>query len=562
VKKKFLLLLLVITLCIAMVSCRTGGLNNQNINYQAGTLIHKNNDDIMDKGPVKGGTLNLYITEPDTLNPIITGNANIRDMSDLIFEPLIKLDKTQKPVPALAKKWDVSSDGLTWTFYMREGVNWHDGIPFTAEDVEFTFSTILNHNLNSIYKSKLQNITTFAAIDRNTFRIILKRPNSFTPELMTFPIIAKHSFAGENIINASANMSPNGTGPFKFRSYNKNSTIKLVANDKWWNSDNPDKRYPNLPYLAEIDVKIFNNTKDAINAFQTGDIDVTSVAIGESGKYQGRSDLILKRFIGSKFDFIAFNNTKPSLSDKTVRQAIAYAIDRHKIINDLIPGEAVVSDLPIIPGSWLNESSSTGYSFNKEKLRGILTQNNWKQDHEGYWYKYINGLYTPLSFELLVNQDNQIRLKVAQKIMEQLGLMGFKINIKKAAGEELIRLVNSRRYDMAILGCTVSNPMDISYLYASSSSQHIGSDVLIPNISAYSNPVVDNYFYEIAKEAELTKRNKLFSSMRDVINNDVPYLGLYFYNESTLYNKRLRGDISPYLWNKSNNITKWYLPLR
>lgn len=534
----------------------------QNINYESSTLIRKSNDDIMDKGPIKGGTLKLYTTVPDTLNPVLTGNANVRDICSLIFEPLIKLDKNQKPVPVLANKWDVSGDGLTWTFIMREGILWHDGIPFTAEDVEFTFSTILNPNFNSIYKTKLQNVTTFAAVNRNTFRIILKRPNSFTPELMTFPIIPKHSFAGENLASASANMAPNGTGPFKFQSFNKGSSIKLTANDKWWNSSNPDKKLPNLPYLTEIEVKVFNNSKDAFNAFQTGDIDVTSVGIGESGKYQGRSDLALKRYVGNKFDFLAFNTSRPALSDKSARQAIAYAIDRHKIINDLIHGEAVVSDLPIIPGSWQNESNSSGYSFDKEKVKEVLSKSGWKADKEGNWYKYIYGAYTPLNFELLVNQDNEIRLKAAQKIVEQLGTMGIKVNIRKAAGEELLRRVNSREYDIAMLGCTISNPMDLSYLYSSSSAYYNGSEVQTNNFSSYSNPVVDNYLYEIVKENDFTKRSNLFASMREVLNTDVPYLGLYFYNDSILYNKRLKGDISPYLWNKFSDITKWYIPLK
>ena len=559
--KKFLLLILVASFEIGAVSCSPYGTGMQNTNDVSATLIQKNYDDIMDKGPIKGGTLKLFTTVPDTLNPILTGNANVRDLCSLIFESLVNLDKTQKPVPGLAKKWDVSNDGLTWTFYMREGVLWHDGTPFSAEDVEFTFSTILNASLNSIDRVKLQNVTTFTAVDRNTFRIILKRPNSFTPELMTFPIIPKHSFTGENIASAPANMAPIGTGPFKFQSYNKDTMIKLAANDKWWNAANSDKKFPNIPYLAEIEVKVFNNTKDAINAFQTGDIDVTSVGIGESSKYRGRTDLILKRYVGKNFEFIAFNTTKPAFLDKSARQAIAYAIDRHKIVNDLMPGEAIVSEIPVVPGTWLNESNTMVYSLNKDKAKEILFQNGWKQDREG-WYKYIFGMYTPLTFELLVNQDNETRLKAAQKIVEQLGEIGIRVRVKKVAWEDALRLINSKSYDMAMIGCTVSLPSDISNLYSSSTARTGGSEIMGPNISGYNNPVIDNYLYEIMKENDMEKRNSLFSSMKDVLNADVPYLGLYFYNQSTLYNKRLRGDISPYMWNKTSDLTKWYLPIR
>jgi peptide/nickel transport system substrate-binding protein len=108
--------------------------------------------DIMDKGPVRGGNLRLFSTVPDTLNPILTKNLYVKDFSELIFESMTKLDKSQKPIPVLADKWEVSQDGLTWVFYLRNDVVWQDGTPFTAEDVEFTLKNILDPKVDTIYK--------------------------------------------------------------------------------------------------------------------------------------------------------------------------------------------------------------------------------------------------------------------------------------------------------------------------------------------------------------------------------------------------------------------------
>jgi len=110
-------------------------------------------DDVLDTGPVKNGVLNLFSTEPDTLNPILTSNAYVKEYSCFVFESLVRLDGNQKAVPLLAESWEGSDDGLVWTFYLKENIYWHDGIPFSAEDVEFTASVIMNAGVNSPYKT-------------------------------------------------------------------------------------------------------------------------------------------------------------------------------------------------------------------------------------------------------------------------------------------------------------------------------------------------------------------------------------------------------------------------
>lgn len=560
--KKILLMMSAISISLGMVSCSLVGSLTKNSNYEPGAIINKKNtDDIMDRGPVKGGTLKLFSTVPNTLNPILTGNIFVRDFCELIFESMVVLDRSQKPLPGLAKRWEVSNDGLTWTFYMRENVLWHDGIPFTSEDVEFTFETILNPGINSVYKTNLQNITTFAAIDRNTFRIVLKKPNSFTPEQMVIPIIPKHHFSGEDILKSPRSMNPIGTGPYKFQSYKQNENLKLVSNNNWWNAKNPDKNFPDMPYLAEVEVKIYGSTKEVINSFQAGDVDVASIGVGESGKYRGRTDLILKRYTGNNFEFVAFNLSKPAFADRSVRQAIAYGVDRLKIINDLLPGEAVVSDIPVIPGTWLNDSNTMVYALNKDKAREVLIQNGWRADRE-IFYKYVNGIYTPLNFELLVNDDNETRCKAADKIAEHLREIGFKVQVKKVKWEDELRYLNTKRYDMALLGCNVSSPADIANLYATPVAAVESNGVPTSNVSGYSNPQVDSYLKDMLKEFDSGRRKSIFTNLKDTVNNDVPYLGLYFYNKSILYNKKLRGDISPHLWNKFSDVTKWYIPVK
>lgn len=561
--RRGIVILLAFIINFSLTSCQVSQGYSQNEQKQINFDIDKNDDDTIDKGPVKGGVLKIFSTYPDTLNPVVTNNIYVQNFSSLIFESLVKIGKDQRAIPVLADSWEVTGAGLVWTFHIRENVLWHDSKPLTAEDVEFTFETILNSNSNSVYKKNLQNITSFAAINRNTFRIILRKPNSFTAEFMSFPIIPKHYFSKTGMLKPTEDLIPIGTGPYKFHSYKKDNYIKLIANDRWWNSKNSNKDYPDFPYISEVNIKLYKDAGNAISAFQTRDVDVICIDNIEYDKYSGRSDLTIKKFPGRNFEFLAFNHLKPVLADKSVRQAIAYAIDKGKIINDILPGKVVPSDIPLIPGTWLNDTGNVFYDYDREKAGEILTNNGWKEGKSSL-FKSINGIKMPLKLELLVNDDNELRHKVAESISEQLKEVGIEIEVTPISWDEEIKRINTRKFDMAIIGCTVPSIPDVSFLYS-----YNYLPPLLPagaagawNIAGYDNARVAAYIEKIFSESDKDRKKALFINMRQVLNEEVPYIGLYFYNNAVLYSRSIRGDINPYVWDKLNNIAEWYIPVK
>ena len=554
VRKKFILLLASAILALNITSCRIQ--ENSRIMGQAeNQYTKKNTDDVMDRGPVRGGTLKLFSTRPDTLNPILTNNLYVQKFSRLIFEGMVALDKKQKPVPVLVNHWDISNDGLTWTFHVRDNVMWHDNMALSAEDMEFTIETIMNGNLNSPYKKNVQNIAAFAAVNKNTLRLVLKKPNSFTAELMTFPILPKHYFVGEDMARTQRNMNPVGTGPYKFQSYSDESEIRLGTNENWWNSRNPVKNAPMLPYIAEISIRIYNTRSDSVAAFQAKDIDAAMIDLNDFVKFSGRSDLTMRRYPGKNFDFVAFDLTKPALWEKGVRQAISYAVDKVRLVNDVVPGEAVAADLPVLPDSWLNDGSRIYYGYDLNKAKELLAQNGWKKEGD-VLYKFINGNITYLNFDMLVNEDNDIRYRFATRIAEQLKEIGIRVQVKKLQWDEELRQISSKRYDMALLGCSVSSIPDISFAY-STSEIYSGR-----NTAGYSNPAVDSYLEQILAENDSSKKKALFLNMKDIVNDEAPYIGLCFYNVGMVYNKRIRGSMNPHIWDEINDLPAWYIPVR
>lgn len=544
-------LILIICINILITSCSVLNIREEDGSDENEYNFLVSKDDVIDIGPVRGGVLKLYSTTPDTLNPILTNNKYIRDYSAFVYESLVTLDKSQKAVPMLAKSWEVSNDGLTWTFYLQEEVYWHDNTPFTAEDVEFTINAIIS-SPNSSYKPNINNITMFSAIDRKTFRIVLKNPNSFTAELMTFPILPKHYFAGGEIATSPKNNSPIGTGPYKFAEYSPGQYIKLKSNEDWWKGQQDNNSDLKVPYIQEIEILLYDKTKSSTEAFQGGDVDVLTVDRSLWSKYNGRMDITMKKYTSNKFEYIAFNLSNRILKLPEVRQALAYAIDKTKIINELMPGEAVASDLPLIPDTWLNDTNAVFYNHDKEKAKKLLEDSGWRES-DGVLYNRINGVNTALKLEMLVNEDNAMRLKVAEEIKNQLKEIGIELEIKKVKWEDELKSIEKKKFDMVFIGCQITSIPDISFLYSSESGQL--------NISGYKNDEVDEYLKKIMIENNEDTKKSYYSKLKELINQDVPYLGLYFYNDAVVYSKRIKGEFNPYLWNQYFDFVRWYTPM-
>ncbi|NLD49874.1 MAG: peptide ABC transporter substrate-binding protein, partial [Clostridiaceae bacterium] len=504
-RRKIFILVAIFIMNLLLPSCSVMNEPQEPSNNNENIFMNGNMDDVLDTGPVKGGILNLFSTAPDTLNPITTNNAYVKDYSRFIFESLVTINKAQEPVPLLAENWTVSYNGLEWTFFIRRGVNWHDSIPLSAEDVEFTINTIMDPSVNSHYKTNVRNISSVNIIDDYTIKITLNTPNSFTPEMMTFPIIPKHYFLGEDMLTSQKNYKPVGTGPYEFAEYRENEHIKFKNNDKWWagkesvkkdkewESQGKESRIESLPYIIEINIKIYGKDKSIDNAFQSKEVDLITMDREEWTRYSGRSDITLKKYPGNEYEFIAFNLSNNILKEKEVREAIAYSVDKLKLIDKFMPGEAVAADIPVIPDTWLYNTNVLSYTVNTSKARQILMDAGWKEN-KGVLYKNINGVYTTLKLEMLVNDDNDLRLKVAEQIKEQLAQTGIELNIKKVKWDDEFKRIKSRKFDMVFLGCTVTSIPDISFMY---SSGQIGTGF---NIAGYKNETVDDYFEKILSE--------------------------------------------------------------
>ncbi|MDF2988574.1 MAG: ABC-type dipeptide transport system, periplasmic component [Eubacterium sp.] len=574
-KKTIRILSLLICISILLSACTVNLKRKAEVEEE----IYEDKYDVIDKGPVKGGTVRLFTTPVDTLNPILTNNIYVQDFLGLMFEGLYALDYMQQPVPVLAKSSALSADGLTLTIYLRENIKWQDKMPFKPEDVVFTINTLLDTKISSIYSKNVKFIESATAGGNNAVIIKLKQPYSFIKNELTFPIIPVHHFVNEKVAEkkSKANLNPIGTGPYRFGSYNEKTGVKLKMNEIWWNAEavdseadatgtttttstttnsistNPDKNNPAevLPYISTIEVKVFSNANSANAAFQARDVDVLPAQYVEYRKYIGRTDINLKRYAGRNYEFLTLNIKKGPLLDKNLRNAVNYLIDKKQLVESAASGIAVPAEIPVQPNSWVYQLVNLQQN-DISKAKTLMSQSGYVLDAKKKYVKKSGK--KALSLKLIVNDDNTLRYNTATQIASQLGKNGIAVEVVKLSWEQLQNTLKSGAYDMALTGYRISSIPDLSFAY---STAEIQTGL---NTAGYSNPAVDGYLQQVLAAKNTEAQKSAYVNLLNTILEDRPYIGLYFLNDSMMYSKNIRGAVNPHIWNKYNDVSKWYLP--
>jgi len=568
-KQKLRALSIFFVICMLLSACTV----NLDRNIAVEEDIYEDKYDVIDRGPVKGGSIRLFSTPIDTLNPILTNNVYVQDFLGFVFEGLYSINNEQQLVPVLAKSSMLSADGLTLTVYLRDNIKWHDKMPFKPDDVVFTINTLLDKNFTSVYKKNVQYIES-ASSSGNSVIIKLKQPYSLIKYELTFPILPAHHFLNEKLTDkkSKANLSPVGTGPYVFNSYSEESGVKLTLNEDWWNAeenkleevgnpseDTTDETYSQskksnlkLPYLSTIEVKILNNISSAYAAFQSRDIDVLPAQYSEYRKYIGRTDMTLKRYPGKNYEFLCLNTKKGILTDKRIRNALNYLIDKKQLVDTAASGIATPAEIPVNPNSWIYQIVKFDQDNQQNKAKELLKQSGYVLDSKNRYVK--KGSKNVLTLKMIVNEGNSLRFSTATEISTQLEKKGIVVNVVKLPWDKYLNALKTGAYDLALSGYRISSVPDLSFAY---SSAEIQSGL---NIAGYSNPTVDQYLQQILMESNTETQKSLYKSLLNIVVEDRPYIGLYFINEGMMYGKNIRGAVNPYAWDKYNDITKWYLP--
>ncbi|NBV41430.1 peptide-binding protein [bacterium] len=481
-------------------------------------------------------TLNLRLSgEPNLLNPILTTDAYSGTVTGVIFSGLLRANEQLELEPDLAESYTISPDGKTYTFKLRKNIKWHDGHPFTSEDVVFTFNTIMDPKTNTVRRSNYVingKPILFSAPDPYTVKAQLPEP--FSPFLLAaaMEIIPKHLLDTADINTATFNRHPIGTGPFKFKEWKTNQYILTERNENY---------YGTKPKLERIIFKPIPNYNAAKIAMTKGDIDAFDVNPHDLEQIKKMNHVQVYDYDELLYSYAGFNLKNPHLQDLRVRQAFAYAIDRDQLVKVVLKGYGTVAHIPNSPVSWSypEPSAITQYKYDPAKAISLLENAGYKKNSTGIFEK--NG--KALSFTLIFGQGGKTGAQNAEIMQDYLKKVGIELKIQPLEWQSFLKIINSgkdpKNFDICMLSWSLGLDPD-GYSLWHSAEYPKGF-----NFIGYANPKVDQLLVAGRRESDRRRRKAIYSEVYPIIGQELPYLFLYYPRTTTAVNKRVRGLAKP-----------------
>ncbi|MFK4809187.1 ABC transporter substrate-binding protein [Devosia sp. ZW T5_3] len=480
--------------------------------------------------PVQGGSISINIgTEPPVLVLIAHSAGAAYYISGKATESLLTYDEDFNPQPLLATEWTVAEDGLRYWFKLREGVKWHDGEDFTAEDVAFSILALKEHHPRGR--------ATFASVEQanvlapNEVELILSKPAPFLLSAFASfeaPIVPKHLYEGTNIPENPHNAAPIGTGPYKFVEWVRGSHALFTRNENYWGAPKP--------HLDQIIFRFIIDPAAAVAAIETGEVQVstTNIPLTDVERLKANPNLVVDTRPAPYSPSIAraeFNLENPYLADIKVRHAIAHAVDKDFIVNTIYLGYATRLDGPVSPDlTRFFTPDLPKYAFDPAKADALLDEAGYPKGADGWRFKLF----------IDPTQPSGPPKQTAEYFAQALAKVGIQVELRTQDFATFVkRVFTDRDFDIAIEG--MSNLYDptvgIQRLYW---SKNFKPGVPFTNGSKYSNPEVDRLLEAAAVEVDQAKRVELFNQFQRIVVEDLPTLDIVTPAVLTIYDKRVQ----------------------
>lgn len=450
--------------------------------------------------------LNLGVASFDSINPILSKNKNIQDISKIIFEPLMTLTSDYKLENCLVKEWAKQNE-TTYIIKLRDDKKWSDGQKFTSEDVKFTIDRLKDSE--TIYSSNIQQVSNVEIVDETTLRIILFKEVPCFEYNLTFPILSQKFYSDKDFI---ADIVPIGTGMYKVTEV-QGSKLILRKNDYYQQKDEFK--------LDKITITIYSSVGELYNSFKTGNIDFVSTQNSNIKEYIGTIGYISKEMKGREHDFLAFNTQNNILSDVNIRKAIGYSVDKSNIVSSIFSDNYYVSNFPLDYGNWVYQDIKLEENIDRYMLQGV----------------YLN---------FVVKASDTLRVNVAENIKNQLQNLGMRINLIKATDEQYQNYIINKNYDMILCSINLSVSPDLSSFFGEN------------NLANYSNEEVSNIMNEIKNLNNEEKLKNNYKRLEEIYITEMPYLSLYNNKYTVAYNQNLVGTADPNWFYQFYNIKDWH----
>ncbi|MFA5791459.1 MAG: peptide ABC transporter substrate-binding protein [Candidatus Paceibacterota bacterium] len=526
------------------------------------SILESINKSLMIKVPLRGGSVSLgIIGNSRFINPILANSGADTDMVSLIYSGLMRKNTDGSLIPDLAETYEMSKDGLTYTFTLKDKIYFHDGKTITADDVIFTIDNAKNSIIKSPQKVNWYGINA-EKINDKTIKFYLRQPNPTFLENATLGIMPKYLWDNSPIELNNANINPIGSGPYMIKSMNKESSGVISS----YELTSFKKFILGEPYIQTVTLHFYSNEESLIKALGDGIVDqISSITPLNANILKERNYQIESAMLPRIFGLFFNQNQNQLFTDKVIVNAINQAIDKDKIIREVFYGYGISIDDPIPPNmiAYQKLEKENNISRNEilKNIENSLAKNGWVKGADGFLQKTVTSknkkkTITPLQFSISTANAEELT-KTAELIKQDLSAIGMKVDIKTfEVGNLNQSVIRPRKYDALLFGQIVNHESNLFAFWHSSQRKDPGL-----NIAMYTNAKVDKILEEAFITLDKQARIKKYIQFENEIKKDMPAVFLYSPNFLYVVPENLKGFIVDHITSPTDrfiNIYSWY----
>ncbi len=514
--------------------------------------------------PAVGGRyVEALVGYPQQINPLLAYyGAPERDLCALIFSGLTRAEANGDIVPDLAQAWEISEDGQTYTFYLRRDVRWHDGAPFTAQDVAFTIGLIQSADFAGLPElaAAWQDVRTQLV---DAYTVVLQLPQAYAPflEQTTLGLLPSHLLHGVSpaeVFHHSFNQRPVGTGPLRLEILTT-EYARLTPHTQY---------YGPRPYLSTLDFRFYPDAASALSAYGRGEVmavaGIPPVLLNRAAA-QPNLNLFSSPLYG--YTLVVLNNRRPIFADRQIRQALVYGLDRQALIDDVLHGQGIVAHSPIMPGHWAYEPDVQRYHLDHSRAKELLDEAGWRHTRSPEPVPEDASLQVPsfhgrrekdgqpFAFTLLTD-DDPVHQQLAAALAQQWSSLGAQVTVQAVSAPVRDSHLDNYQFDAVLLEVALSADPD-AYPWWHSTQAEGGQ-----NFAGFSNFVADEALQQARLVAERSQRWAFYRAFQRIFAEEVPAILLYYPVYTYGVDQRIKNVQEGLLLEPSHrfrDINRWYL---
>ncbi len=471
------------------------------------------------EGAAPAGTVRVGLdVDAGTGDPRFALDSTAYRIGELVYDGLVYLDAREAPRPALAVSWD-NPTPTTWVFHLRRGVTFHDGRPFTADDVVYTFQTILDPASKAPYRSLYTPIAKIEKVDAYTVRMTTTAPYAPLLSYLNIGIVPRH--IGEKADGSLAS-HPVGTGPFRFVSWDRGSKIALAANAAYWGGS---------PEVAGVVLNIVPDNSARAAAVEAGDLDLVHSPLSpqDVARLRKANGVVVTKMTGLGITYLNINTSVWPLSDVKVRRALAMLTDRQAIAADIYQGMDTAATSVLTPALWAYTPIVRQPAYNPARARALL-------EEDGFTLR--NGAYEkdgkPLAIQLWTHSEDPNRVQAVEFLQNAWQKYGLSVKVQTSEWPTFSSAVYASKHQVALLGWL--NIVDPDRLLYNQFTTNGGQ-----NWEKYSNPTVDALLERGRTTLDRAARARIYREAAQILANDQPYDVLLYQGYVVVHSAQLHG---------------------